>query len=178
MLYLYNQSNTLQGRVFDSVFYNPQNNFIFSYQQTAPTKLISPNTATSILSFNLLQTYSNYNISLNPFNFDYDSNGQAVPLNSGFFTFYITTQKDAPPSLTLQNIFITPDISKTGVFNSTDNIILYYTNTFTNTQTLYLNVLIPYNNGGTYDLNNMSFNAEMLNNVSPIITTVVPALVP
>lgn len=179
MLYLYNQSNTLQGRVFDNVFYNPQNNFIISYQQTLPTKKILPNTPTSILSFNLAQTYSNYNLNLNPFNFDYDSQGTAIPVGQGLFKFYITVQKDAPINNSLQNSFTTPDISQTGIYNSTDNIILYYTNSSANTQTLYLNVIIPYNNdGGGYDINNMSFSMEMINNVSPIITTIVPALVP
>jgi hypothetical protein len=179
LLYLYNQANTLQGHVFDNTFYNPQNNFIIGYQQTLPTKKILPNTPTSILSFNLSQTYSNYNLNLNPFNFDFDSQGTAIPLGQGIFKFYITTQKDAAINNSLQNSFTTPDISQSGVYNSTSNIILYYTNTFSNVQTLYLNVIIPYNNnGGGYDINNMSFSMEMLNNVSPIITTIVPALVP
>ena len=179
LLYLYNQANTLQGHVFDNTFYNPQNNFIIGYQQTLPTKKILPNTPTSILSFNLSQTYSNYNLNLNPFNFDFDSQGTAIPLGQGIFKFYITTQKDAAINNSLQNSFTTPDISQSGVYNSTSNIILYYTNTFSNVQTLYLNVIIPYNNnGGGYDINNMSFSMEMLNNISPIITTIVPALVP
>lgn len=163
ILSVYNQSGTQSGRVYDNYFNSPIQTFLFSLQSgsSASAGPIYPTVGKSILSFPLNKSYTNFDLNLSALDFTYDKSGPAIPSGQGIFIFYITATKDAPYSENLGSSFTTPDISNDNTFLSTDNIILYYTNTNTS-QLLYLNVLYNYNDGYSVDLNNLNIVGEFI----------------
>jgi len=168
-LNIYNQSASKIGRIFDNTFYTPSNSYNFNFTSTTPSPFIFPTIPKSIIQFPINKGFTSYNLNITEFEFDYDDNGTGVPLGAGLFQFYITDIKDDIAYNQYGNSFITPDISQTGKFISLDNIILDYTNINSSTS-LYLNVVINYNNGGNYDLNNIIFKGQLIGNISPINT--------